>query len=64
MKPNTYTIQFQTKDGRWHDWKFCAAAKVASWKTESGAEKYVERLRKANPDKRYRVVFWPDIFVI
>lgn len=59
-----YTVQWKSEDGRWHDWRFIKQADVASWKTEAGAERYAERLRKDNPGREFRVTFWPGVFSI
>ncbi len=59
-----YTIQWQDKDGHWHDWKFCKQAKVATWKKEATCDNYMKKLEAANPDVKFKVVFWPGFFSI
>lgn len=61
----TYTIQFRRKgELNWSDWRFCRAAKVASWKSEPKANAYCDRLSAANLGHEFRAVAWLDCFSI
>ena len=60
-----FTIQYRRKDSEtWTDWRFCSAARVATWKSEAKANAYCERLKVRNPDCQFRVVGWLEAFSI
>ncbi len=60
-----FIIQYRRKDSKtWTDWRFCSAARVATWKNEAKANAYCERLKARNPDCQFRVVGWLEAFSI
>lgn len=60
-----FTIDYRRKGTKqWNPWRFCGAAKVATWKDEKKAYAYCARLEASNPDFEYRVTGWIEAFSI